>query len=97
MTVMVTREMSYRDELELDRLYLRLLTGDRLRDRRRGGLRRLGGDLLPPTSLPYLGGEGPLPPPAHLPGGPPRLRGGGVRRGGLATGRGGKTVWAVTS
>jgi len=33
------------EELELDLLYLRRLTGDRLLVRLRGGLRRRGGDL----------------------------------------------------
>lgn len=47
------------DELELDLLYRRRLTGDLLRDRLLGGDLRRGGDLL---SL-YLGGEG-----RHLPG-----------------------------
>lgn len=40
----------------------------------------------------YLGGEG-----RHLPGGPPRLPGKGLRRAGLGAGLGGNTVWAVIS
>lgn len=92
----------YRDELELERLYL-LLRGDR--DRVRGllggGVRRLGGIGRPPPPPPLLS----LPPPPpkrggegrHLCMGPPPPRRIGERRGIRGTCRGVRTDCAVTS
>lgn len=79
--------MYHRDELELDLLYLRRLTGDLLLDRLRGGDLLLGGDPL--LSL-YLGGDGR----PHRGGGPLL---GGLLRGGRGAGLGANTGWAVIS
>lgn len=87
----------YREELELDRLYLRLLGGDRLRDfdrdRRRGDGER---DLLPALNEPRNLAGGDL---LHAGGGGRRRGGGGLgRRTGLVSrGLMGSTICAVIS
>lgn len=81
----------HRDELELDRLYRRLLAGDRDLDLERllgGGLLLLGGGVL---RLSLYRGEAGRP---HLAGGPLR---GGLRRGGARTGLAASTALADIS